>query len=123
MRTEPPALRNFALIAALLLVAQIFSLSSLPFDLQEPWDKVWHFIAYASLAMLLWIATDGRRPMLLIAGVIVLGALDEFRQAAIPSRGADMLDFGADALGAMLTGTLMLWKTGAKKPCVESSAR
>jgi VanZ family protein len=114
------SIRPWCMLCALLLVAQIFSLSSLPFDMREPWDKIWHFIAYASLALLLWIATDGRWPTLVIAGVILLGGLDELRQSFIPSRSADMWDFCADAVAAALTGAVLMWKTGATKQCVES---
>jgi VanZ family protein len=105
------------------LVAQIFSLSSLPFELREPFDKVFHVLAYASLALMLWIATDGRRPLLVVVGVMAIGLADETRQAFIPTRSADLSDFLADALAACSVGALMYWKQGTRKPCVESSAR
>jgi VanZ family protein len=104
------------------LVAQIFSLSSLPFELREPMDKVFHVLAYASLTVMLWIATDGRRPMLVVAGVMALGLADEIRQAFIPTRSAELTDFLADALAAGAAGALLYWKQGARKPCAESSA-
>jgi VanZ family protein len=110
-------------ICAAVLVAQIFSLSSVPFELREPFDKVFHVLAYGSLAMMLWVATDGRRPVLLVAGVMALGLADEIRQSFIPTRSADLMDFVADALAACTVGALMYWKQGARKPCVESSAR
>ena len=105
------------------LVLQIFSLSSLPFELREPFDKVFHVLAYGSLAMMLWIATDGRRPVLLVAGVMALGLVDEIRQSFIPTRSADLMDFLADAFAAAAVGGLMYWKQGARKPCAESSPR
>jgi VanZ family protein len=109
---------------SLVLVAQIFSLGALPFELFEPWDKLFHVLAYSALALMLWIATDGRRPVLVIAGVMMLGAFDELCQAAIPARSADVLDFLADALAAGVTGVVLMWftqKPGAKKQCAESS--
>jgi VanZ family protein len=111
-------------ICAALLVAQIFALGSLPFEPFEPWNKLFHVLAYSALALMLWIATGGRHPVLVIAGVMMLGALDELRQAAIPARSADVLDFLADALSAGVTGMVLMWttqKTGVKKSCAESS--
>ena len=115
------AARGWCLACSLVLVAQIFSLGALPFELLEPWDKVVHFLAYSALALMLWIATDGRRPVLVVGGVMLLGALDELRQAAIPARSADLYDFLADAVAALGTGAALSWSTGAKKPCAESS--
>jgi VanZ family protein len=116
-------IKRWSFGCSLVLVAQIFSLGALPFEPFEPWNKLFHVLAYSALALMLWIATDGRRPVLVIAGVMMLGALDELRQAAIPARSADMLDFLADALSAGVTGAVLMWttKTGVKKSCAESS--
>jgi VanZ family protein len=118
-------IRSWCFGCSLVLVAQIFSLGALPFELFEPWDKLFHVLAYSALALMLWIATDGRRPVLVIAGVMMLGALDELRQAAIPGRSADAFDFLADALAAGVTGMVLMWatpkKTGVKTSCAESS--
>jgi VanZ family protein len=103
------SVRFWALAGAVALVAQIFTLNALPFELVEPWDKVWHFLAYAALTLLLWIAADGRRPLLLVTLVMLLGAGDELRQALLPARSADALDFAADALAAALTGATLLF--------------
>jgi VanZ family protein len=110
------------MVCAGVLVMQIFFLGSLPFELFEPWDKLFHFIAYAALTLLLWIATDGRRPLLVVVGVMTLGLLDEFRQAAIPTRTADVFDFLADALAACVTAVVLFKLRGAKS-CAESSPR
>jgi VanZ family protein len=104
--------RIWAFFCALAVVAQIFTLNALPFELVEPWDKVWHFLAYAALTLLLWIATDGRRPALVVGVVMLLGAGDELRQALLPQRTADALDFAADALAAVLTGATLLLLRG-----------
>jgi VanZ family protein len=120
---------NWSLLCAGVLVLQIFALGSLSFELFEPWDKIFHFLAYAALTLLLWIATDGRRPLVVVVGVMGLGLLDEFRQAAIPARSADVFDFLTDALAALVTGAALFWMTsagrsgrnsGAKKQCAES---
>jgi hypothetical protein len=71
MPTNP---RIWAVFGALMLVAQIFALNALPFEVREPWDKVWHFLALGAVTLLMWIATDGRRPAAVVAGVVLLGA-------------------------------------------------
>jgi VanZ family protein len=104
-----------AMFAALAVVAQIFTLNALPFELVEPWDKVWHVLAYGALTLLLWIATDGRRPMLVVTAVMLLGAGDELRQALSPARSADALDFAAVACATVVTGGALLF-FGGKRP-------
>jgi VanZ family protein len=101
--------RVCALFGALAVVAQIFTLNALPFELVEPWDKLWHFLAYAALTLLLWIGTDGRRPFLVVTAVMLLGAGDELRQALLPARHADALDFAADAFAAAFTGATLIF--------------
>ena len=117
MRTEVP----WAWFCSLAVVAQIFTLNAVPFEMGA-WDKVWHFLAYAALTLLLWIATDGKRPVLVVGAVMVLACGDELRQALIPTRGAELLDFAADAAAAVMTGGTMLFLQG-KRTCVESSPR
>ena len=34
--------QKFSLLCALAMLAQIFTISSIPFEIAEPWDKVWH---------------------------------------------------------------------------------
>jgi VanZ family protein len=107
------------------LVIQIFALGSLPYELLEPWDKIFHFIAYSAVTLLAWIATDGRRPLPVVAGVMGLAMLDEIRQAAIPARTADVSDFFTGALAVIITGAVLFHLTRAgkskgTKPCAES---
>jgi VanZ family protein len=118
MRIDQP----WAMFCALAVVAQIFTLNALPFELVEPWDKLWHFLAYAALTLLLWIATGGRRPFAVVTAVILLGAGDELRQALAPARSADALDFAADAAAAALTGATLLFLQG-KRAGAESLPR
>jgi VanZ family protein len=116
--------QKFSLLCAVAMLAQIFTLGSVPFEIGEPWDKVWHFLAYSTLTLLLWIATDGRRPVLVVAAVMVLGALDETRQAFLPARSADSLDFLADLCAAVATAGVLAFFTPTKgKTCAESSPR
>jgi hypothetical protein len=48
-------------------------LDLIPYPLAEPFATLWQFLAYASLTLFLWIATGGRRPLAVPAGVIVFG--------------------------------------------------
>ncbi len=121
--SELRSVRLWCGLCAAVLVVQILSLGSLPFELREPFDKVFHVLAFAALALMLWIASDGRRPVLLLGGLLALGLADEARQAFIPERSAQFLDFVADAAGAAAACAILYWKQGARKPCAESSAR
>ena len=116
--------QKFSLFCALAMLAQIFTLGSIPFEIGEPWDKLWHFLAYSALTLLLWIGTDGRRPVLVVAVVMGLGAMDELRQAFLPLRSADSMDFFADLCAAVVTASALAFFTrGKTKPCAESSPR
>jgi VanZ family protein len=121
--SERRGVRLWCGLCAAVLVAQILSLGSLPFELREPFDKVFHVLAFAALAAMLWIATDGRRPVLLLGGLLALGLADEARQAFIPERSAQFLDFVADAAGAAFACAILYWKQGETRKCAESSAR
>src|SRR3977135_3082952 len=119
-----PRAANWSLLCAGVLVMQIFFLGSLPFELFEPWDKLFHFLAYSAVTLLAWIATDGRRPLPVVAGVMGLAMLGELRQAATPARAAGVSDSLPGALAVIITGAALFWLTGknsgAKKQCAES---
>jgi VanZ family protein len=121
MRTD--RIEPWSLGCALVLLVQIFTLNALPFEIVEPWDKAWHFLAYGALTLLLWIATQGRRPVLVVAAVMLLGGIDELRQAWMPNRSADPLDFLADLSAAFVTAASVGFLTRRKIPCAESSER
>ena len=125
MRTEARlAVQRFSMMCALVMLAQIFTLSSIPFEIAEPWDKMWHFLAYSALTLLLWIGTDGKRPVLVVAVVMVLGGMDELRQAFLPLRSADSMDLLADLCAAITTASgLAFFTRGKAKLCAESSPR
>jgi hypothetical protein len=95
-------------LAAGAIVLQILTLGASPYALAQPWDTLWHFLAYAALTLVLWIVTDGRRPLALPAAVMLLGAA--------------MADFAAAAPAAALTAGALFLLQG-ESPCVESSPR
>jgi VanZ family protein len=116
-------IERWSMGCALVLVAQIFTLNALPFEMGEPWDKVWHFLAYGALTLLLWMATGGRRPVLVVAAVMLLGGVDELRQAWLPNRSADPFDFLADLAAAFVTAAGIGFFSRSKTQCAESSVR
>jgi VanZ family protein len=71
-------------------------------------DKTMHFAAYMTLTLMLWFGTsfekkaDWRKflPWLLLIIVLLYGAADELSQQYLRGRSTDIIDFGANALGA-----------------------
>ena len=121
MRTERAKISLWCFVCAGALVGQLFAIGALPYELAEPWDKIFHGLAYASLTTLLWIATDGRWPLAVTGGLMALGFVDELCQGAVATRGADVTDFLANALAAGVTGFTLFYMRN--KLCVESSQR
>jgi hypothetical protein len=104
MRIEQP----WFLAAAAAIVLQILMLGASPYALAQPWDTLWHFLAYAALTLVLWIATDGRRPLAVTGAVMLFSAA--------------MADFAAAAPAAALTAGALFLLQGSSK-CAESSPR
>jgi hypothetical protein len=104
MRIEQP----WFVSAAAAIALQILVLAASPYALAQPWDTLWHFLAYAALTLVLWIASDGRRPLAVTGAVMLFGAA--------------MADFAVAAPAAALTaGTLFLLQ--GPSTCAESSPR
>jgi len=88
------------------IVLYIGGRSSVPapkLDLPIPVDKIGHFTMYGILGLLAaWgVVRSGQRIGWgwLIAGGLLLGAIDEYQQTFIPTRTADPMDWVADAAG------------------------
>jgi hypothetical protein len=105
MRTEVSTWHGAAAGA---IVLQILILGASPYALAQPWDTLWHFLAYAALTLVLWIASDGRRPLALTGAVMLLGA--------------GMADFAVAAPAAALTAGALFLLQGTST-CAESSPR
>ncbi len=89
-------------VAAGAIVLQILMLGASPYALAQPWDTLWHFLAYAGLTLVLWIATDGRHPLIVTGAVVLFGAA--------------MADFAVAAPAAALTaGALALLQGSSKR--------
>ena len=104
MRIENPRF----LIAAAAIALQIVVLGSSPYMVDMPWHAVWSLLAYAGLTLVLWIATDGKRPWLVPGAVMFLGAC--------------MAGLAAAAPAAIVTAAALSFFQG-KPACAESSPR
>ena len=75
-------------------------------------DKVAHFVVYAVLGTLLWLAAGHRGGVL--AAVITMavgggyGALDEAHQRFVPARTAEVADWAADLAGLAVAVAMAL---------------
>jgi len=87
-------------------------------------DKVLHLVAFAGFEVLAWRALRYLRPewgvgWLLVGScalAIAAGALLEIWQAVLPTRQAELLDWVADSLGALLAAAA-LWRVAkARQP-------
>jgi VanZ family protein len=117
MPTELHFERLASLVVAVALVVVLVIGARVP--IPEGWDKLAHFAVFSLLTFCLWHATGGQMPVVVVAGVIVLGGLDEWRQAYLPDRTSDAQDFLADLCAALSTGALLFMQR--KPACAESS--
>jgi VanZ family protein len=80
---------------------------TLPVGLAHPLDKAVHFITFAVLG---WLLGSGLgRPVWAWVLAATFGAFDELHQSRVPGREADLLDWVADASGA-LAGVVVAWR-------------
>lgn len=80
------------------------------------WDKLLHFLAYATLAGLLARVVTGpsaRRAIVVAVVPTALGVVVELCQWPLATRTADPVDAAANAAGAGLVG-LVVWLAGAR---------
>jgi len=110
-------------IPAILVMAVIYMLSSLPGDDSllntfEFSDKIKHFIAYFVLGITycMWISRESwlAKPFFWCVIVVVmcttLGILDEYHQSFVPGRsGNDLKDLAADFVGGLVSVFLYLF--------------
>lgn len=68
----------------------------------EGWDKAQHFLAYAALGGVGWLGYPDRRHMvMLLIGLILLGAGLEAAQVLVPGRFPSVGDVIANIIGAL----------------------
>jgi len=125
LNRRPEELRPSSLIArywlpAVLYVGVIFFLSAQP-RLNPPqpfpnFDKVYHWIEYTVLGLLLvrafWAQLPGRRPLVIaliaLSVGVVIGTADELFQATVPGRISSVFDLLADSIGLVAAQVLFL---------------
>lgn len=81
-------------------------------------DKLTHMFMYgvASFSWRRAVATRrGSATVGVLAGMALLGALDEWHQRIVPGRSADPIDWLADVLGASLGVGLWYWLQARKR--------
>src|SRR5690348_15791005 len=101
-------MRTDFLIAGAAIALQIVVLGSSVYIAGQAWHTIWSVLAYAALTLVLWIATDGKRPWLVPGAVMFLGAW--------------MADLAAAAPAAMIVAGTLSYLQG-KPECAESSPR
>ena len=115
MPIDPHLSRGAWAVGAAAIICGVLACGGI--GLPEPLDKVAHFGVFSALVLCLWRATE--MPLLALAAALLLGSLDEWRQAYIPGRFSDAKDFLADAAGIIATATLLFMQR--KTVCAESS--
>ena len=105
-----------ATVAAILWMAVIFSLSSLPGDAVPGtgFSSLGHFVLYAVLGGLYYAALaprigHGRAAVAAIALASLYGVTDEFHQSFVPGRFPDVADWAVDTAGATMSAGLLWW--------------
>ncbi len=96
-------IRTLCRIGFAVSILAVLVLSLLPDDdlpVVELSDKVRHFIAYAEIAAIGLLAYAAA-PVLVIAGVVALGAGIEIAQLYVPGRSSDIADFMVNCLGVL----------------------
>lgn len=107
-------------VPALLYVVAVFYAGAARFGLPTveriiPQDKIVHFCVFGGMVFILYHALSFELPKwsrarLIIAAIIAssaLGALLELVQYTIPYRDAEVMDWVADTLGALLAGGIL----------------
>ncbi len=90
----------------LVLGGQEQSVQALPSPMAHM-DKVYHFMAFSTLATLGWFYFKGTQAWRVIAAVALAGVLDETHQAFLSFRTADIADLATDIGAALVAVTLL----------------
>ncbi len=97
-------------IAAVFYVAMLL-VGNLPGNAQamsrEFGDKLLHFAAYGCLAGAIYLSFTRYRAVITLAGIALLGGLDELIQSLFPYRSSDLMDLLTDLLSAVAAIALL----------------
>jgi VanZ family protein len=112
LATSPPS-RRWRVASALLVLGILFGLFVLGATpvavklIPSPWDQLAHVAVFAVLACALGLLSGQRGARLLlfaVAGALLIGALDEWRQMYLPGRQPGWDDLMMDAIGGLIGG-------------------
>jgi VanZ family protein len=101
--------RSIGVLSCLTFVASLFIGGAQPVAVglvPAPWDKLAHLAAFGTLTVLVELALRPRA-WLLIATPLLVSALDEFHQAFLPGRSAELADWLAGGVGVLLAFWLL----------------
>jgi VanZ family protein len=109
-----------SLLSAYLIVVFGLTLTPVPQTPDTPGmlDKVVHFVLFGGLAWLVhWnlLRTHSSRTLLAMMGAGAVAGLIELLQGPIPYRSADVWDFVAGTLGAVVMGGILGLRRGANE--------
>ena len=121
MRAETKR-RTLAWIPAIVYIALIFAISSIPGSIHgripfRIFDKAAHLVEFAGLGLFLMVAFRGSMPraglrhvlLLVLAVGLAIGVLDELYQSFVPGRAVEFLDWVADTIGVVLGSALAMF--------------
>jgi VanZ family protein len=114
--------RLICLMLCIGMIASLFYFGSQPVAVglfRAPMDKVAHFVTFALITVLLWVALFRGRPLLLVALVSCIGVADEVHQIFLPGRAAGLDDLATDILAAMVTVLLLVWAGARLDPTAD----
>lgn len=82
----------------------------------EPWDKLFHLLIYAIMALLAWRCVGSNRAYLWLCGLIlVFSAVMEWGQSFMPGRVMSAWDLLANTIG-VVAGMLLVKAYGKRSP-------
>jgi VanZ family protein len=103
----------FVWVVLIFIGSSIPRLPASPFGMPRGADKVAHYLEYLILAFLFYRGVRGERRwvslpawFIVLATGLVIASVDEYHQAYIPGRDANIWDWTADMAG-IVTGTLI----------------
>src|SRR3972149_3291708 len=114
--------RNLAIISLAIYWPTLFLLAHIPIpeEVQEAGvsDKALHFLAYAALVFLLWVALNPQRKVCwrraavwwVLLAVVVYGIIDELVQSYV-GRSCEAMDFVSDLAGALTSCIILTYLT------------
>lgn len=100
-----PCLNLAYLAAPLFLAGLLWWGGSQPFAVglfPPPWDKLGHSVFFGVFSYLLWRGFGCRLKIVVFIVACVIGALDEWHQAFLPGRNADVFDWLVDMLASLV---------------------